>query len=144
MDICILEKSELAIALDLVWEVFQAYEEPDYSEQGVREFRSAISDPEFIEELTMYGAYESGQLAGVLATRSSGTHIALFFVKGAYHRQGIGRALFKRAATDMSGATMTVNSSPYAAPVYRKLGFRELGQEQVVNGMRFIPMLFEA
>ncbi|MEI3367845.1 GNAT family N-acetyltransferase [Clostridium sp. CAG:265] len=30
-----------------------------------------------------------------MATRNHGTHIALFFVDGKYHRQGIGKKLFK-------------------------------------------------
>jgi len=35
---------------------------------------------------------------------------------------------------------MTVNSSPYAVPIYHKLGFKDTGSEQVVNGLRFTPM----
>ena len=35
---------------------------------------------------------------------------------------------------------MTVNSSPYAVPVYHKLGFKDTGSEQMVNGLRFTPM----
>lgn len=35
---------------------------------------------------------------------------------------------------------MTVNSSPYAVPVYEKLGFHATGSEQTVNGLRFTPM----
>lgn len=35
---------------------------------------------------------------------------------------------------------LTVNSSPYAVPVYYKLGFCDVDKEQVVNGLRFTPM----
>lgn len=39
-----------------------------------------------------------------------GKHIALFFVEGKYHCQGIGKQLFQTVKAD----NMTVNSSPYA------------------------------
>ncbi|WP_460645598.1 GNAT family N-acetyltransferase [Lacrimispora brassicae] len=35
---------------------------------------------------------------------------------------------------------MTVNSSPYAVEIYHKLGFVDTDTEQLVNGIRFIPM----
>ncbi len=37
----------------------------------------------------------------------------------------------------------TVNSSPYAVPVYHKLGFIDMVSEQLADGMRFTPMKFE-
>ena len=37
---------------------------------------------------------------------------------------------------------ITVNSSPYAVPVYRKLGFVETDTEQLADGMRYTPMKF--
>lgn len=42
MDITIRELSndEIAIALELVWEVFMEFEAPDYSQEGINEFRS--------------------------------------------------------------------------------------------------------
>ena len=36
-----------------------------------------------------------------------------------------------------------IDSSPYAAPIYQKLGFRAIGPEQVVDGLRFIPMEYK-
>ena len=37
---------------------------------------------------------------------------------------------------------ITVNSSPYAVLVYRKLGFVETDTEQLADGMRYTPMKF--
>ena len=87
-----------------------------------------------------YGAFIQEELIGIIATRNLGTHIALFFVDGKYHRQGIGKQLFQAAQAANKSNAMTVNSSPYAVPVYHKLGFRDTGTEQVVNGLRFTPM----
>jgi GNAT superfamily N-acetyltransferase len=49
----------------------------------------------YLSKLRMYGAFMENRLVGVIATRSEGAHIALFFVKGEYHGRGIGSQLFK-------------------------------------------------
>ena len=138
-----LDLSEIEEALYLVWKVFQEYEAPDYTKEGIEEFYKSIHDESYLSQLCWYGAFVHGILVGVIATRSSGTHIALFFVDGTYHRQGIGKRLFQTARTANDGVRMTVNSSPYAVPVYHKLGFRDTGKEQVVCGLRFTPMALE-
>ena len=83
-------------------------------------------------------------MVGIIATRNKGSHIALFFVEGKYHRQGIGRKLFNGILENNSYSKITVNSSLYAADVYHKLGFCDIYcdiyTEQVINGVRFIPM----
>lgn len=139
-DIRKLNPNETEPAMDLVWKVFLQYEAPDYSEAGVEEFHRSIRDRAFLSSLCLYGAFVSDQLAGLIATRREGTHIALFFVDGAYHRNGIGRKLFEAALSDCPTDRMTVNSSPYAVPVYHHLGFADMDTEQEVNGLRFTPM----
>lgn len=67
-------------------------------------------------------------------------HIALFFVDGKYQERGIGRQLFGAVRAKHPLAKMTVHSSPYAVPIYHKLGFRDTDTEQVVNDLRFTPM----
>ncbi|NLU24082.1 MAG: GNAT family N-acetyltransferase [Clostridiales bacterium] len=134
-------KDEYGAALELAWEVFQTFEAPDYIPQGADTFYDSIHDAGYLANLRIYGAFEDGSLIGVLATRSGGTHIALFFVRGAYHRQGVGRQLFLRACRDNPTGQMTVNSSPYALEVYQHLGFYETDAEQTVDGIRYTPML---
>lgn len=135
-----LRQEEIAEALSLTWNMFQQYEAPDYTQEGIEEFYKSIHDEKYLSELCWYGAFVQDDLVGVLATRSAGTHIALFFVEGKYHRQGIGKQLYQAARANNHSNMMTVNSSPYAVPVYHKLGFKDTGSEQVVNGLRFTPM----
>jgi GNAT superfamily N-acetyltransferase len=132
------EETEEALAL--VWNVFQEYEAPDYTKEGVEEFYKSIHDEAYLSNLCWYGAFVQEKLVGILATRSAGTHIALFFVDGKYHRQGIGKRLYQLARSRNHLDKMTVNSSPYAVPVYHKLGFTDTDTEQVVSGLRFTPM----
>lgn len=138
-----LTETEIPSALDLAWRVFLAFEGPEYSAEGIYEFRKSIRDPEYLSGLRFYGAFAGTLLAGVAATRTSGTHIALLFVDGNHHRQGIGKALFLALAEDCSSRPLTVNSSPYAVGFYRSLGFRETAAEQNVRGLRFTPMAFQ-
>ena len=75
-------------------------------------------------------------------------HISLFFVDAPFHQRGIGRELVHRALdicrrNRQDLQRIDVNSSPYAVPVYEKLGFRQAAPEQVKNGIRFIPMVLE-
>lgn len=138
-----LEPCELPEALELVWKVFLAFEAPDYSEEGVAEFEKSIHDPKYLEMLRCYGAFDNEDIVGIIATRSNGSHIALFFVDEQYQKQGIGRQLFELVLRDDSGGTITVHSSPFAVPVYRRLGFVDTDTEQETNGIRYTPMKLE-
>lgn len=140
---CVIRKikqEEIERALCLVWKVFQEYEAPDYTKEGMKEFYKSIHDENYISELCCYGAFVGEELVGIIATRNERTHIALFFVDGKYHRQGIGKRLFQTVQMKCYSDKMTVNSSPYAVPVYHKLGFVDTNGEQAINGLRFIPM----
>ena len=135
-----LDAQERVLALDLVWRVFLDYEAPDYGEQGVAEFERSLHDPGFVSALRWYGAFAGDALIGVIATRSEDSHVALFFVEGPYQRQGVGRALFELVVRDNTTGSITVNSSPYAVPIYHRLGFVDTDSEQVTNGLRYTPM----
>lgn len=71
-----------------------------------------------MDQLDIWGAYINKKLTGIIATRNNGSHIALFFVDGEYHRQGIGRRLFEAALKNSSSNELTVNASPYAMEIY--------------------------
>ena len=134
-------QADLPQALALVERVFMAFEAPEYSTEGIQTFLTFLQDAKAIAALRFYGAWEKDMLLGVLATRG-GSHIALFFVDAAHQGQGIGRALFEAAKSACSVGRMTVNSSPYAVEIYRRLGFSPLSDEQVRDGIRFTPMQY--
>lgn len=93
MEIRRIQGGELPAAMDLCWRVFLEFEAPEYPPEGVEAFRAYLSDIEQVNHLTLFGAWEGQELLGVLA--AEGSHIALFFVDPAFHRQGIGRLLFQ-------------------------------------------------
>jgi len=140
MEIRKLEDFEINGALGLIWRTFVEFESPDYEEKGVETFKACLSDREFLKKLTFYGALDDGQLVGVISTRNGGNHIAQFFVLKEQHRKGIGRKLFEFILPYSTGEKITVNSSPYAVGIYRRLGFAPIDGEQTVDGIRFTPM----
>lgn len=108
-------------AMALVWDVFVAFEAPDYTDEGVREFQAYIA-PDAVAarmaqgELLVWGCFDGKRIVGVIAARPP-CHISLLFVDEAYHRRGIARALCE-TVLDHSRRTgdctaITVNASPY-------------------------------
>ena len=124
-------KIELAAAISLIWETFLQFEAPDF-----------IENDEIVNSLEVFGAYDNDELKGVIATKENRKHICCFFVKAEYHKQGIGRKLWEYVLDSSNHSEYTVNSSPYAVPVYHKLGFIDMDSEQLSDGMRFTPMKF--
>lgn len=84
MEIRKLTQSEKRMAMDLAWEVFIEFEGPDYPQEGTDHFRSFIDNTEMVGEMEVYGAFDGNILAGMIALRSSGSHISLFFVRKTY------------------------------------------------------------
>lgn len=143
MEVRALTQPKKESAIRLARTVFLEFEAPDYPAEGAQDFFRFIDDPAVVEGLAMYGVYLGGALTGMIATRSGGTHISLFFVDKRYHRMGIGRKLFEAALSRCPADAMTIHSPPCAADIYRKFGFRDTGAEQMVDGIRFIPMRYE-
>lgn len=138
-----LEESETDAALRLVWNVFVEFEAPDYGREGVDEFQKCLNDAGFLAGIRYYGAFCEKKLVGVLGVREQEAHVYFLFVDGAYHRRGVGTALFQRLRQDRPESKITVNSSPYGLQFYQALGFTAIGDERTVNGIRFTPMVYE-
>jgi GNAT superfamily N-acetyltransferase len=151
MNIVALSKDDIPAAIDLIWAVFDEFEGPDYSPEGVEEFRRSINRESVMGmvergEMRLWGSRVDGKLAGVIATRGA-EHISLLFVRRENHRQGLARKLFEAVLDECrkNGTVdrITVNSSPYAVDVYHRLGFVDTDAEKTVNGIRFVPMEFK-
>ncbi|HEX9880383.1 MAG TPA: GNAT family N-acetyltransferase [Candidatus Binatia bacterium] len=101
-----------------------------------------ISSPAF----NYLAAFVGDRLAGVVAVRE-GRHLFHLFVAPEFHRRGIARTLWRRARADAlserSPGVFTVNSTPFAVPVYERFGFRATGSRTEANGIAFVPMELE-
>ena len=136
-----LRECEAEAARSLAWKVFSEYEAPDYPQEGIAEFQKALRNEAYLAGIEYFGAFDGGTLVGMVGIRKGPCHICFFFVDGKYHRLGIGTKLFDCARTEYPGKAITVNSSPYGLPFYKSLGFCTADSEQIVNGIRFTPMI---
>lgn len=149
MQLCKIAPNKLRDALELVWEVFEKYEAPEYEEMGIKTFRHFIEYHNMVEKvhqgkMIFWGCYLNNYLVGVIALRE-GQHISLLFVREQFHHLGVATRLVKMAvayveAMEPDIRAVTVNSSPYAVGFYETVGFHALGPEQTADGIRFTPM----
>ena len=147
-----IEKEELQNTLNLVRIVFDEFEAPYYSEEGIISFYKFIDINNMSEQysngsLYFYGCFVNNIIVGMIAVKDF-VHISLLFVDKQYHKQGIARTLFDDVMKickekNSSLKTVTVNSSPYAIRFYHKLGFTDISSERTVDGIKFTPMRLE-
>jgi GNAT superfamily N-acetyltransferase len=133
---------------NLVLRVFDRFVAPDYCEEGINEFKSYVTVEGLIkrseEDHFFLLARHSDKIVGMIDIREH-RHVSLFFVDAKFQNKGIGKTLFQKAValcrnrgSDLN--KFSVNSSPYAVPIYKKMGFKKTNDEQIKNGMRFFPM----
>lgn len=143
-----IDKSEWEQAMQLVWDTFLIFEAPEYSKEGIQNFRNYIKDPllkkKYLEgKFPAYGAYVDNIMVGFIGIRDD-NHISLLFVDAAYHNNGIGSSLvrnvFYKMKTENSVTEMTVNAALYAAQFYHKMGFVDESKVLCADGIKFIPM----
>lgn len=142
------EDGKAHIVSEMVWDVFCEFEAPEYSDQGIKTFKEFI-DPEKLliqvrdHNFKMYCCFDRDILVGVLAFKEA--HISLLFVRKSYHRKGIAKKLLDIAVKDIlklnpAVQELTVNSSPYAVEIYKRLGFISTDVMQEKDGIIFMPM----
>jgi len=138
-----MSRDKLYDTLALIRDVFMEFEAPDYSEEGIAEFL------DYLEPLSITTMLDDGEMRiwicefddCIIGAMAAGKeHINLLFVDGKFHRKGIARRLLEIMIEDYNPSEITVNSSPYAVEVYKRLGFAETDSEREENGIRFTPM----
>lgn len=138
-------------AISLVNRVFEEFVAVDYSEVGRKTFAYIIHKRDDMAkalacgEKKLWGFFDGEKIIGVIGIRN-GSHIALLFVDKAFQHQGIAKKLFMTAVAyvrnQSAAEKITVNSSPYAVPVYEKLGFSKTSESLEKDGIIFTPMEF--
>lgn len=144
-----LEAADCIAASRLINVVAETYVAPDFSAQGMRHFLAYVRPSALYERLEagalLLGTFADEQLIAVLEIRD-GSHISLLFTASEWHGRGLAKKLLQKALDQITATygmpkALTVNASPYAVPIYQKLGFAICGQEDIRNGVRFIPMI---
>ncbi|MDO4542309.1 MAG: GNAT family N-acetyltransferase [Bacillota bacterium] len=144
---------DLAAALALVNRVFYRFVAADYGPGGRKTFEDYLKHKAEDNaarigagEKRIWGAYENDAIVGVISLAGQ-DHISLLFVEPKLHRRGIATRLFRFLQGFLDGqeysGEITVNSSPYAVPVYQRLGFEATGELQENDGIKYVPMVYK-
>ena len=146
-----LAEDEIAEAHVLVSAVFDEFVAPLFSDEGIHEFKSFIEPPRLIERLKansfILAAKIDDEMVGIIGVRDW-NHGFLLFVRGDQQGKGIAKSLLAEALQRCQTAKpdltkVTVNSSPNAVEAYRRMGFIPTSEEQLTNGIRYIPMVLD-
>ena len=141
------DREKIREAFELAQDVFMMYEAPTFIKRGTESFLGFLWGKrvqEMLDEGTfrVWVCHLDGKLAGMIALRDN-SHISLLFVKGNFHRQGVGRMLYEMAkihALTSGSRFITVNASEYGIPFYRAMGFHETDMQRTSDGIIYTPM----
>jgi ribosomal protein S18 acetylase RimI-like enzyme len=135
--------------LDLVHSCFDEFVARDCNDEGKKFFYQFLDLNEFrkrnlAETFTLTAKNVNGEIVGMIEVRNNG-HICLLFVSKDYQQKGISKGLFGSAKKisiekNSDSVKMSVNSSIYAIDIYRKLGFKTVGNTKTINGISFVEM----
>jgi ribosomal protein S18 acetylase RimI-like enzyme len=142
------EESEV---FDLIFRTFSEFIAPHYSRAGILAFLKYIRPGSLLERLQkehfVLLAIAQRKIIGIIEVRGN-RHISLLFVDKQFQKMEIAKELLRRTLRicmkekpDLS--KITVNASPNSVEIYKRLGFRPVGSEQVKKGIRYTPMTLE-
>lgn len=142
-----MKKGEEEKVCRLIEKVFNELVAPDYETEGVNEFYRFVNPIDLAEragpEQVVIVAEQGRDLVGAIEMGNC-DHIAMLFVS--LRGKGIAKELIKKAVEECRKRNpeiirISVNSSPFAEPVYCRMGFKPTGAFQKKNGIIFEPMV---
>jgi hypothetical protein len=141
-----MKQGEEAKVCSLIEKVFNEFVAPDYGPEGVNEFFK-FANPHALAERAGLGqvvvvAEQESEIVGVIEIIRY-DHISMLFV--GRRGEGIAKDLIRIAVGECRKRQpdlkqITVNSSPFAEPIYCRMGFKTTGSFQKKNGIIFVPM----
>lgn len=139
---------ELKETMELVKRVFDEFEAPYYTKEGIENFYKFANYNNIKKQLNrnmqIYVTKDKNKIVGMIAIRNN-SHIALLFVDKKYHRKGIATELLNKSISycmqnNKNLRHITVNSSPYGIEFYHATGFEDTDVKQEMDGIIFTPM----
>jgi len=138
-----LRRGEESRACSLARQVFSETVAPGLPGDGIEEFHRYAEPLAFAARLASHHAAlvatRRNKLVGLIEIRHK-RHIAMLFVAQSHRGRGVGSRLLERALTLCDPGPVTVHAAPDAFAFYARHGFTATAPEQLVNGLRFVPM----
>jgi predicted GNAT family N-acyltransferase len=140
---------ELGKVTSMIKTVFDKFNAPGLSEAGIQSFYNQIA-PETIQKRLLTNSFmlvarKDDQIIGVIEIYYI-NHMLLLYTAEAWQGCGIARSLLdmgiNKCCREHPDVTqITVGAFDYAVPIYAKMGFAIYAEEQIINGIRFTPMV---
>ena len=131
-----------------IWDEFVVPEkagvDPDY--ENIARNSGLLKKYESGERVMLVAADGEKIVGAVGADFKGGSIKPPVCVDSEYQRQGIAAELLRRMVCELKTtgcASIKVDSSRYALPFYKSIGFTQTGPEQKENGLVFTPMVYE-
>lgn len=141
-----IEEHDLHELFSLANKVLEEHVFPALSKEGRKTIRDTLNkDSSDILNKEMYQALKveiGSKIVGYIAWRH-GHHIAHLYIASEYQHKGIGTLLINEVIKRARGQILTVRASLNAVPFYKKMGFIPMGEESVLNGIRYLPMEYK-
>jgi len=107
-------------------------------------FLATLTNHAFLEriesfEYLNYVIEKNNIIIGYISIKNK-SHLYHLFVVEKCQGQGVARRLWEHAMSQCKNTIYTLRSSLYAVPIYKKLGFVELGAAQEKKGIGFQEM----
>ena len=132
----------------LIIRVFSEFIAHQYSDQDIQEFLMYIQPQSLSKRLQedsfVLVAATQEKIVGIIELVGN-SHISLFFVDEHLQKIGIGKELLKKSLKickrkNPALKEITVNSSPNAVNIYKKIAFSVIDSEKEENNIRFVAM----
>lgn len=137
------DASSLAtLVLDVSQQSILPYLESNGQNAYVASIQSDINTVLNRSEYQSVKASINNKLIGFAAMRE-GNYITHLFVDNQYQATGVGKALLARLMATSQADEVSLKASLNAVSFYESQGFVVTGSEMSVNGIRFVPMVWQ-
>ncbi|MDD1783138.1 GNAT family N-acetyltransferase [Enterovibrio sp. ZSDZ35] len=136
---------DLSSIIALVGHVAEHDVVPHFNEQGKDFFRhSVLNDLETTFDTRSFHTFkltEDDNLLGFCAMRE-GNYLTHLFIDKPAQGKGYGQQLLNHTFSHASSTEITLRASINAVTFYERYGFKKLGGEEEMNGIRFVKMRY--
>jgi len=138
-------RDDLYSVLELIERVSVSDVSPHLAQGGKDYFYSEILpqvETTFGDLFTNFKVEECGLLVGFGAIRSD-DYITHLFINKAHQRKGFGKLLLEHLLKASKSNEIGLKASVNSVDFYKSQGFKSIGKEASINGLRFVSMGYE-
>ena len=141
--------SDLQEIANLIRETFRKFNSKEGNKKGIKKYldyydtRKNINKIKqtFSKNTIFFVIKKKNKIIGLIRGRKN--KIENLFVKGEYHKRGIGKKLvekFEKEAKKQKSKEIMIRASLYSVPFYKKMGYKKTTGMRNIKGIKIQPM----